>query len=311
MKMKNQRRKIGFLLLIILLLNFPIFLVSASEMKVFYIALSVDNTDSVELNFLEINKAMYVDESIEQEEYGDVFLLKMFSDTGNILHEVYFSPDFIIYTDPPVFLNETSVSLNLPYHEDAGYIKVYHNGDEKLVADISEFLCNNNEECDSTENYYSCPSDCEINASDGICVNAAEELGLTDENGRILNYWKDGYCDPDCYKDDDCGPPELYCTEGQTKSCGSNVGVCSAGVRNCTNSQWTDCIGSIGPCGCDDGNSECIASCRETCDGLDNDCDGITNEENVCAPQNPFTQMTGFFSNIYTRFTGYFLGLLG
>ena len=63
-----------------------------------------------------------------------------------------------------------------------------------------------------------------------------------------------------------CQPPPP-CTTGQTQNCGSEVGICTPGQQQCTaGGEWSECTGGIPPAG------------EETCDALDNDCDGSTDE---------------------------------
>ncbi len=61
------------------------------------------------------------------------------------------------------------------------------------------------------------------------------------------------------------------CEEGSSQSCGSSEGACAAGSQPCTGGTWGACTGEIGPMG-------------ETCDGVDNDCDGTTDEPGELSP---------------------------
>lgn len=53
------------------------------------------------------------------------------------------------------------------------------------------------------------------------------------------------------------------CTPGMTRPCGVDTGECAAGLQRCSDGDWDICDGAIEPS-------------SETCDGLDNDCDGMT-----------------------------------
>lgn len=74
------------------------------------------------------------------------------------------------------------------------------------------------------------------------------------------------------------------CTSGQTRPCGSNVGLCKAGVRYCSKGIWGNCIDGVGP---ED----------EKCNGIDDDCDGFADDGNVCFIANFNRELQPKYSN--------------
>jgi hypothetical protein len=104
------------------------------------------------------------------------------------------------------------------------------------------------------------------------CVNGVTQTCVPGAPGVEIC---DGLIDDDCdgVVDNGCA-----CVDGQTQSCYTGapstlgVGVCQSGVQTCVAGQWGACAGEITPS-------------VESCDGLDNDCNGQVDDglgQTVC-----------------------------
>ena len=95
------------------------------------------------------------------------------------------------------------------------------------------------------------------------CVNGRYE---SCDYNTITTYSETELCidglDNNCRegKDEGCN-----CNTGDKKPCGSNEGVCTIGEQTCRNGIWSNCEGGV-------------VGSEEICDGLDNNCDGTTDE---------------------------------
>lgn len=86
-------------------------------------------------------------------------------------------------------------------------------------------------------------------------------------------------CDPEMV-DEDCNGSSnegCSCAEGQTQPCGeSSMLPCVRGTKTCANGKWpTECSGAVNPT-------------REACDGVDNDCNGRTDDGSAICPAGRF-----------------------
>jgi len=75
----------------------------------------------------------------------------------------------------------------------------------------------------------------------------------------------------DNQKDDNCDgktdETPCRCEDGQTRECGADKGSCQKGTQTCNSAgKWEECKGGIKPE-------------RETCNSIDDDCDGLVDED--------------------------------
>jgi hypothetical protein len=148
------------------------------------INLLVDNKDKVTTNNISINFG----EPLIEMGFGTNYSLRALDQLNNIVYRKDFDLDFFVFSDPPQPVNETFVYDRIRYNDSLRKIELYHNN--SLIFSYNLSFCNNNSICGPNENFYSCPSDCEPWAKDGICRD-------------VRDYKCDADCsentDPDCF----------------------------------------------------------------------------------------------------------------
>lgn len=104
----------------------------------------------------------------------------------------------------------------------------------------------------------------ECNPGTMTCTNGAwsQCSGNIQPKDEVCGDLKDNDCDGEVDED--------YCTciHGSVKTCGSDIGECVPGLQRCLSGRWGECMGNI-------------PATAEICNGLDDDCDGETDDNCV------------------------------
>jgi len=128
----------------------------------------------------------------------------------------------------------------------------------------STFQCNLNsqgwEDCVSPKQY--------LSLADGnyqFEVKATDAAGNTDETPATFS-WAVNTASSGGSE----GSTGGVCEEGTTQQCGTtDVGACQFGTQTCSGGVWGNCAGSVEPT-------------TETCNNIDDDCNGAVDEDNIC-----------------------------
>jgi len=156
--------------------------------------LNLNQKDNLNLNNIYVAPGFAPDRKIvRKEDYNG----KIISFDNRVLYEFSFEMPDVEFPMPGIdgenpkiiLLDEINHSVVMPYFDNGKQVKIYKDNQEVLNIDVGYFsdMCGDNK-CQSHENNFECPQDCELMMSDEYC-----------------GYYKDGICDVDCKdKDPDC-----------------------------------------------------------------------------------------------------------
>ena len=125
-----------------------------------------------------------------------------------------------------------------------------------------------------TESCNNADDDCDGRIDEGLSRGCGSDVGACRRGTQTCSRGSWGSCAGEIRPasescngvDDDC---DGSVDDGLRRGCGTDVGECVAGTQSCNDGDWGSCEGAVDPI-------------RERCDELDNDCDGETDDEDVC-----------------------------
>ena len=159
MNIVNSMKKTIIITLICLLL-IPTIFAKIDLQTVYSLQVEIFKNDNVVLQSLTAGNGTISTFPTTKRDYS----IKVLNSGNKVLFEKDIEVSFILLleTMKTVPLNSAIIHVRVPYFSNAKKISIYHFNKEIFSVDLSEEVCNNNFICESGENKYNCPEDCNV-----------------------------------------------------------------------------------------------------------------------------------------------------
>jgi len=132
--------------------------VLASTLKVFYLNLEIFKNNSVALKDIKVISGSESDFPTIETNYK----IRVYSFENKILWERNLPANFYVNIESAgnIQMEKAIINVKIPYFDNAKTMSILYKGKEIYSADISKYICNNDNVCNFGENQLNCPKDC-------------------------------------------------------------------------------------------------------------------------------------------------------
>lgn len=225
------------IILSIIFLGTSFFLLKLVYASTVFLEVDFYKSDKAELTYIQFSEESY-DNFFSSKGYGNYSVKILNKDGIEIYSEKFGGLIFVRQATTETGVIEQEIekvgkNFRLLLPTDSYFIKFYKNNVEILSVKLSDYTCNNDSICNSTngENSINCPDDCKVEQS--LCGNNQCETGETKDN---------------CCKDCGC-ENNMKCVDNKCVSDSCGNGRCDTGENygNCSD----DCISGLSDGYCD------------------------------------------------------------